>query len=271
MTIKSQTTTTAQSLFNLQELARGLNLTAMAEGLPRFLEEAQKSAVSYSDFARRLLKSETDTRLERRTERIIKQSKLGTVEDLDSFDFLARPKIEARVIKELCTCQFIVEKRNVLCLGRPGLGKTRIAKTIGRAACLAGYSVMFVNTAAMLEDLHSSIADGSYSKVLRKYQRPSLLVTDEFGYEPFDAKATKYLFRLVSARHRQGSIILTANTGFQHWKNLFPNEASAFSTVDRLVDGATILRFTGKGFRQPKEIYGEKLDEQDAENIGEKI
>ena len=127
---------------NLQQLARTLNLTAMAEGLPQFLEEAQKRALSYSDFASRLLKSEADTRIERRIERLLKQSKIGPVEDLDSFDFIARPNIEARVIKELCTGQFIEEKRNVLCLGRPGLGKTRIAKTIGRAACMAGYSVL---------------------------------------------------------------------------------------------------------------------------------
>lgn len=271
MTIKSETVQIPQSLINLQELARSLNLTAMADNLPRFLEQAQKQAFSYSDFAERLLKAETDTRLERKIARIMKQAKLGAVEDLESFDFLIRPKIEARVIKELCACQFIAEKRNILCLGRPGLGKTRIAKTIGRAACLAGYEGMLVNTAAMLEDLHASIADSSYNKVLRKYQKPSLLICDEFAYEPFDSDATKYLFRLVSARHRQGSIILTANTGFNQWKNLFPSEASAVATVDRLVDGATILRFTGKGSRKPKEIYGESLAEDDAGGIDEDL
>lgn len=239
----------------------------MADNFPRFLEQAQKQAFSYSDFAERLLKAETDTRLERRTARIIKEAKLGTVEDLESFDFLIRPKIEARVIKELCACQFIAEKRNVLCLGRSGLGKTRIAKTIGRAACLAGYTVMFVKTAAMLEDLHASIADCSYNKVLHKYQRPNLLICDEFSYEPFDSNAAKYLFRLVSARHRLGSIILTANSGFQQWKNHFQSEASAIAIVDRLVDGATILRFTGDSSRKPKDIYGETLTEYDIGGI----
>ena len=47
--------------------------------------------------------------------------------------------------------------------------------------------------------------------------------------------------RVVSARHQNGSIVLTANTGFRRWKNFFPSEATAVATVDRLVDDATIL------------------------------
>ena len=168
MTVKSETVQIPQSLINIQELARSLNCTAMADNLPRFLEQAQKQAFSYSDFAERLLRAETDARLERRTARIIKQAKLGTVEDLESFDFLFG-RIEARVIKELCACQFIAEKRNVLCLGRPGLGKTRIAKN--RAGRLSGRLFGHVRKyGGNVEDLHASVADSSYNRVLRKYQ-----------------------------------------------------------------------------------------------------
>lgn len=258
---KTDPSATSQFQLSLQNLAHSLNLTTMAENLPRFLAQAEKESMAYSELADRLLRAEVDARLERKTTRSLKRAKLGAVEDLDSFDFLLRPKLEARVIKELCTCQFVAEKRNILCLGRPGLGKTRIAKTIGRAACLAGYSVLFVNTAAMLEDINGSLADGTYQRTLRRYTKPHLLICDEFGYEPFDPKATKFLFRLVSARHRQGAIILTANTGFNRWKTLFPSEAAAVATVDRLVDRATILRFTGQGQRKPKDIHGENLEE----------
>lgn len=248
-------------LQELQMLARDLDLTALAENLPRFLGLAEKNQTGYTDFAMQLLQAERAARLERRTTRSLKLARLGTVEDLDTFDFSTRPKLEPRIVKELCACRFVEERRNILCLGHPGLGKTRIAKTIARSACLAGYSVLFVNTAAMLEDLQGSIIDGTYNRAMRRYIKPQLLICDEFGYEPFDPKATKFLFRLVSARHRQGSIILTANTGFSRWKTLFPSEAAAVSTVDRLVDGATILRFSGKGYRIPKEIHGAPLDD----------
>jgi len=51
------------------------------------------------------------------------------------------------------------------------------------------------------------------------------------------------------------------NTGFSKWRSLFPSEATAVATVDRLVDSATILRFTGKSFRQPREIIGAPLED----------
>src|SRR5207249_88946 len=91
--------------------------------------------------------------------------------------------------------------------------------------------------------------------------KPQVLQLEEFAYEPFDLKATTYLFRVVSARQGKGSIILTANTGFTHWKNLFPSEAMAVAMVDRLVDRATILRFTGKSHREPRETIGAPLDD----------
>jgi len=240
-------------------MARTLALTVLADALPDVLTAAERGAIAYSEFIEQLLRTEIHARQERKISRILKRARLGVVEELESFNFSIRPKLESRVIKELCTCQFVAEKRNVLCLGEPGLGKTRIAKILGRAACFSGYSVLFVNTAVMLEQIGASLADGTYLRTLRRYTKPQLLICDEWGYEPFDQKATKHLFRLVSARHRQGSIILTANTGFKHWKTLFPSEAAAVSTVDRLVDQATILRFTGKGCRTPKEAFGAKL------------
>ncbi len=245
----------------LIELALDLDLTALAEALPSVLEKAEKEGLSFTDFALQLLRTESTARRERRLQRGLKRSHLGTVEGIKGFKWAARPKLQARVVKELMNCRFVEEHRNILCLGRPGLGKTRIAKTISHAACLAGHTVLFVSTSQMLEDLHASHADGTFKRAFRRYVKPGVLCLDEFGYQTFDNQATAYLFRVVSERHGRGSIILTANCGFTKWKSFFPSEPMAVATIDRLIDRATILRFTGKSFRDPKDIHGAPLDE----------
>jgi len=245
----------------LIQLAIDLDLTTLAAALPELLAAAEKQSPSYTEFVLTMLRREMTARSTRRLQRGLKRSHLGVVEGLEGFDFSVRPELDARLVKELFTCRFVEEHRNVLCLGRSGLGKTRIGKALAHAACLAGYSVLCVLTADMIEDLHSSHADGTFKRAFRRYVKPAVLVMDEFGYQPFSAEATDYLFRLVSARHRQGSIVLTANTGFTNWVNLFPSEATAVATADRLVDGATILRFTGKSYRKPREISGAPLED----------
>jgi DNA replication protein DnaC len=242
----------------LARLADALNLTAIRDEIPSLLARAEKEGLSYSDFALALLRFEATSRESRRLTRNLKRSRLPDgIQDLDSFDFDLRPKLDAPVLKELLNCRWIEEGgRNIICVGRPGLGKSRILDNLGRAACLRGYSVLKTNTAEMLETLHASIADGTFKRTFRRYEKPDVLILEEFGYGPFDATATKYLFRLVSARHGNRSTLLAANTGFKNWKTFFPSEAQAVATVDRLIDRATILRFTGKSFRNPKDIFG---------------
>jgi DNA replication protein DnaC len=250
-------------MMGLVESANDLDLTALATAVPELLLMAEQGDLSYTEFLQRCFSIEVNARTERKLQRTLKSARLGVVEGLEGYNFSWRPQLDARRVKELLNCRFIEERRNVLCIGKAGMGKTRVAKAIAQAACRAGHSTLFVVTAEMLEDLHAAQADGTIQRAMRRYVKPALLCCDEFGHEPFDAEATKYLFRLVSARYGQGSIVLTSNCGFNRWKDLFPSLPSAVSTVERLIDHATILRFTGKPVRKPKEILGAPLDDDE--------
>ena len=136
----------------LTDLALDLDLTGLASALPDILARAEKESLTFTEFSLALLRLESRARQERGLIRILKRARLGAVEGLDGFEFSWRPKLDARVVKELLTGRFIEEKRNVLCLGKPGTGKTRVIKAIGRAACELGYTVHYVIFAEMLEN-----------------------------------------------------------------------------------------------------------------------
>jgi DNA replication protein DnaC len=245
----------------LRDLLLALNLTVAAKELDSLLDEAQRNSQSYSQFLGALLHVESNGRFQRRLSRGIKRAHLGAVKTLEEFDFSVRSKLSAPAVKELLNCRWIQEGRSILCVGRSGTGKTHVAQALGQAACMKGFSVLYAKAADLLDELHAALADNTYRTVFRRYSQVQLLICEELGYLPLDPIKADYLFRLVSHRHPQRSMIVTANTGFENWGQFFPSKAQAIATIDRLIDRATILRFTGKSFRTPKDIHGDALDE----------
>jgi DNA replication protein DnaC len=122
-------------------------------------------------------------------------------------------------------------------------------------------SVYSASMSEMLEGMHASRADGSYRKAFRRVTSPALLILDDAGFDTaMDRKAANELFRIVCARYRQRSTVVVTNLPFKQWGEFLPSPAQAVAIADRLIDNATILRFSGKPFRVPRDIHGAPLD-----------
>ena len=247
-------------LEKLRSLLLQLNLTTIAKELTALLAHAESSPPSFSEFLRQALDIEQAARRERKIQRRLRWSRIGATIPLSDFDFAARPQLSPAVVKELSTCRFIEERRNVILVGRPSTGKTSIAKILGRAACERGLSVYYTPMSEMLAALHAARADGTYRKVFRRVAQSSVLLIDDAGFGELDHENANELFKVVRERHRQRSTILVSNLPFKQWAELLPSPGLAVAIVDRLLDDATVLRFSGKPYRQPRDIHGAPLD-----------
>jgi DNA replication protein DnaC len=251
---------TPDPVARVRQLLEQLNLTTAARRLAELLAQAETAQPSYSAFLHQILEAEDGARWERKLQRRRRWSKLGPPVTLDGFDWAARPQLSPQVVKELLTCRFVDERRNVLLVGRPSTGKTTVAQALGHAACARALSVYSVSMAEALETLHAARADGTYRKVFRRVTGPALLILDDAGFADLGREAANELFRVVCARHRVRSTIVVSNLPFKQWAEFLPSPAQAVAIADRLVDDATILRFTGKPYRQPRDVHGAPLD-----------
>lgn len=168
--------------------------------------------------------------------------------------------LKPSVIKELLTCRFVEERRNLILVGRPSTGKTTVARAIGHAACGLGRSVYYGTMADTLESVHAACLDGTFQRAFRRVARPELLILDDAGFSELGRDVAHELFRLVCARHQQRSTIIVSNLPFRKWGEFLPSPAQAVAIADRLIDNATILRFTGEPYRRPRDVHGAPLD-----------
>jgi len=146
------------------------------------------------------------------------------------------------------TLDFLTEARNLVLVGRNGLGKTMIAQNICHAAVLAGHSVVFRSAAALLEELHRQSPEGRRYK-LRSYANIGLLCIDEVGYLSFDDKAADLLYEVVNRRYERKPVILTTNRPFKEWNEVFPNATCIVTLLDRLLHHADVTVIEGDSYR----------------------
>lgn len=247
-------------LARLQTLLVELNLTTLAAELANVLRRAEEAKPAFSEFFHQALEIEASARHGRKIQRRLRWSRIGQAMLLKDFDFASRPQLSAAVVKELSTCRFVEERRNVILVGKPSTGKTSICKILGQAACERGMSVYYVTMAEMLSSLHASRADGTYRKTLRRVVSPQLLLVDDAGFANLDRELSNELFRVVCERYHQRSTVVVTNLPFRRWGEFLSSPEQAVAIADRLIDGATILRFGGPPFRKPRDIHGAPLD-----------
>jgi DNA replication protein DnaC len=246
--MSSLTAVTTMPSNSLARQLEQIGLCAIPAGLDDFLARAAKQRWSPRQLLEQLAQTEAAERAHRSLERRLRRSEIKKFKPIADFDWSWPTKIERDVIERSLTLDFLAEARNLVLVGRNGLGKTMIAQNICHAAVLAGHSVLFRSAPALLEDLQRQSPEGRRRK-LRTYANVGLLCVDEVGYLSFDDRSADLLYEVINRRYERKSVILTTNRPFKEWNEVFPNAACIVTLLDRLLHHADVTVIEGESYR----------------------
>jgi DNA replication protein DnaC len=216
------------------EIVRRFTDAGYAEALPTLLE---------------VLEAEADERGQRKTERLLRASRLPSGKTLETLDRARLPRSVVAKLDELATGDFLERAQNVLCFGLPGRGKTHAAAALGHALVQRGHSVLFSPTFRLVQELLAAKRDLALPRALQRLDAFEVLILDDIGYVQQSADEVEVLFTLMAERYERRSLVITSNLVFGEWDRIFKNPMTTAAAIDRLVHHSTILEFSGRSKR----------------------
>ena len=103
-----------------------------------------------------------------------------------------------------------------------------------------------------LTHLEFTLADQTLPQRVRYYARFDLLIIDEFGFDKIERtetpQAANLLYKIIDARTQRSTALVT-NIDFDAWGDYLGDPPLAMAFLDRVVDGAIILKINGRSYR----------------------
>lgn len=233
----------------LQEKMKGLRLHGMARALVAELERAENKGVIPAELIERLLEHEASFQRERSLANRVTKAHLPWPWTLESFPFERQPGVNRAQILALAGLDFIKRLENILLWGRTGVGKSGLAIALLREACLNGYRGVFYNAQVLLDELYTSLADRSTSRLINRLSRLPLLVIDELSYMALKPEQCNVFFRLMDQRYNRVSTIITSNLDPSEWHTVFQNRNLLDALLDRLQHHCIKIHIDGPSLR----------------------
>ena len=238
------------NMVEIERALRQLRLSGIAETLSTRVMQAQVAQEPFLQTFAAMLQDELDRRRSRLTERRYKRSGLDEKVSLADFDWRFNPKLPRAACFELHTLKFIAEGSNALIVGKPGTGKSHIAKAIAYQATLGGHDVRYLEADA--EFARYALASATERiGLLKEWVEPDLIILDDlFLARRISEHAAEVLQANVHQRYKlRRAIVVTSNRVVQDWGRYLGDATMATTILDRLMHRCTMLEFEGKSYR----------------------
>lgn len=233
----------------LNDNLKSLKLSTMIRNLQSHLRQAKQDKLDYDEFLLNVTEAEVQVRKENGRKRRLREAKFPLLKPLETFNFDAAPDLDARLIRELSSCEYVKKNRNIIFMGKSGTGKTHLATGLGMEACKQGVRTRFVTGCGLANELIEARDEKLLGRTVKRYASYGLLIVDELGYVPFSTEGAQLIFQILAERHERKPVMITTNMGFGDWTQMFGDPSMTAALLDRITHKAHVINCSWESYR----------------------
>ena len=231
-------------LSRIKELAGKLNLNNLARNVYD-LHGTEKEW----RFLEKVLRVEQEIRDGNKEDLLIKRAKFPVIKTMEEFELDAQEKLTKWHLDKLSETKWIEERYNVLLIGGAGTGKTHLSIAIGLKAIGNNKKVVYTTVNELLFLIRTQ-HEVKKSKIKLDYiDECDLIIIDELGYTPLNREETLTLYKKIDNLNTRKSLIIGTNRTFEGWGDIFYDEQTAETLLDRVVENCQVITLNGGSYR----------------------